>query len=130
MTDRDPRDATIARLSADLDLTREALGRAEHITKMTQRSRRHASEQWAQAGRDALAGKPQNMLNRIELQSVAIAAITRDETDGGPLIALDDRRLATIDAELAMTREALDRCLALDPDGARDVLAKIAAKVE
>ena len=33
--------------------------------------------------------------------------------------------IARLSADLALTREALDRCFALDPDGARAALAKL-----
>ena len=36
-----------------------------------------------------------------------------------------DATIARLSADIALTREALDRCFALDPDGARAVLAKL-----
>lgn len=43
-------------------------------------------------------------------------------------VAVANDRAVKAEADLALTREALDRYAALDPDGARAVLAKMAAK--
>ena len=87
--------------------------RYKHIAERTQRSRRYSSEQWAQAGREALAGKPQNLKNRIELHGLP-APRHENQDDGSALLILDGDKLSSIDKELTTlraSREALRTAL-------------------
>lgn len=77
----DPRDATIARLSAELERIKSQLWACEQANDVLAKT-------------DGLA------------QLVIAEASVKDDT-------------------IAALRQALDRCLALDPDGARDVLARL-----
>ena len=64
--------------------------------------------------------------NARQLDAI-VHALEIEDSFTSPLeaIAEKDATIARLSADLALTREALDRFAALDPDGARAALAKL-----
>lgn len=95
-------------LQTEFEVMKGRAERAEHAAKRVERSRRYSSEQWAKAGKEALAGDTRNLRNRVELHDLPAPRHENDPLDGSPLLILDGERFASIDSELDALRENLE----------------------